>query len=110
MWEEPRAREPSRKLCWRRCRGTQSTGTWLPRIQRSTVVNHRIALWLAVPALLLLGGCHRNGGNGSAAGTPSARTAAPVIDQATAGSISGVVHFNGKAPERIKIDMSADPA
>jgi plastocyanin len=33
-----------------------------------------------------------------------------VINPATAGSISGVVHFSSKAPERIKIDMSADPA
>jgi plastocyanin len=62
----------------------------------------------------MLGGCRRNTPNtespsaGSAA--PSGSTAAPVIDPTTAGSISGVVHFSGKAPERIKIDMSADPA
>jgi plastocyanin len=62
----------------------------------------------------MVGGCHRNAPNpesssgGEAA--PAASTAAPRIDPTTAGSISGVVHFNGKAPERIKIDMSADPA
>jgi plastocyanin len=62
----------------------------------------------------MVGGCHRNAphpessSGGEAA--PAASTAAPRIDPTTAGSISGVVHFNGKAPERIKIDMSADPA
>ncbi len=36
--------------------------------------------------------------------------AAPPVDPATAGTITGVVHFDGKAPARIPIDMSADPA
>lgn len=45
-----------------------------------------------------------------AAPAPVARTiAAPPIDLATTGSISGVVHFDGKPPERIAIDMFADP-
>src|SRR6202012_3341266 len=62
--------------------------------------------------MLLLGGCRRNTANTESANTSAAPAAskAPVIDPATAGSISGVVHFSGKAPERIKIDMSADPA
>lgn len=64
---------------------------------------------------LLLGGCKRNPANNespneSGTSAPRANTTPPTIDPATAGSISGVVHFNGKAPERIKIDMSADPA
>jgi plastocyanin len=62
--------------------------------------------------MLLLGGCRRNAANPEATnpGGIAVSKAAPVIDPATAGSISGVVHFSGKTPERIKIDMSADPA
>jgi plastocyanin len=60
------------------------------------------------------GGCRRNTANTESSSTSApasaVSTAAPVIDPATAGTISGVVHFTGKAPERIKIDMSADPA
>jgi plastocyanin len=77
------------------------------------VVIRRFAVWFAIPAVLLIGGCRRNTPNAESPNTgkpaPAASTA-PVIDPATAGSISGVVHFSGKAPERIKIDMSADPA
>lgn len=36
------------------------------------------------------------------------RSAVP-LDPATLGSVSGTVHFSGKAPERIRIDMSQDP-
>lgn len=66
-------------------------------------------------AAVLLGGCKRNAansgsGNAPAGSAPVANTTPPAIDPATAGNISGVVHFNGKAPQRIKIDMSADPA
>lgn len=72
------------------------------------------ALWLAIATTLWVGGCRRNTVNTESQSTgtpgPSVSKAAPVIDPATAGSISGVVHFSGKAPERIKIDMSADPA
>jgi plastocyanin len=48
--------------------------------------------------------------------TPAATTSvastpvAPPVDPSTAGEISGVVHFDGQAPPRIPIDMSADPA
>ena len=71
-----------------------------------------IALFFLSSALLL-SGCRRNTANNQSPGsspTPAVSSKAPVIDPATAGSISGVVHFSGKAPERIKIDMSADPA
>jgi plastocyanin len=44
------------------------------------------------------------------AATPIAAHPAPAVDPATAGSISGVVHFKGQPPARIPIDMSADPA
>jgi plastocyanin len=77
------------------------------------VVIRRIALWFAIPAALTLGGCRRNTPNTESpdAGSPApAASKAPAIDPATAGTISGIVHFEGKAPERIKIDMSADPA
>jgi plastocyanin len=33
----------------------------------------------------------------------------PVIDPATLGSVNGTIHFSGKPPERVKIDMSMDP-
>ena len=35
--------------------------------------------------------------------------AGPPLDPATLGAVSGTVHFAGKAPERVKIDMSMDP-
>ena len=63
--------------------------------------------------MLLMGGCRRNAANPegpNGGGADAVDKSAPVIDPATAGSISGMVHFSGKAPERIKIDMSADPA
>jgi plastocyanin len=77
------------------------------------VVIRRFALWFAIPAVLMVGGCRRNAPSNetsNAGGPVPAATKAPEIDPATAGSISGVVHFSGKAPQRIKIDMSADPA
>jgi len=32
-----------------------------------------------------------------------------VLDQATLGMVSGTIHFSGKPPARVKIDMSMDP-
>jgi plastocyanin len=58
----------------------------------------------------------QSGGYG--AGSSSAeKTAAPVtaaapstpLDPATLGGLAGTIHFSGKAPERVKIDMSMDP-
>jgi len=77
------------------------------------VLTRRFVLWLALPVFLIAFGCRRTAANNETASgnaTPAVGTKAPAIDPATAGSISGVVHFSGKAPERIKIDMSADPA
>jgi plastocyanin len=62
-----------------------------------------------------LAGCKSNTPaqpNQETAGTNAAP--APVqpavpLDPATLGAVSGTVHFSGKAPERIRIDMSQDP-
>jgi plastocyanin len=64
---------------------------------------------------LFAGGCHRqtNPAEPGNSAQPAAITTsgpAPQIDPATAGKIFGVVDFKGKAPARVKIDMSADPA
>jgi plastocyanin len=74
---------------------------------------------LRAPALLLLAalpltGCKHAPApaatTSTPAATPIAAHPAPAVDPATAGSISGVVHFDGQPPARIPIDMSADPA
>lgn len=62
-------------------------------------------------ALLALCGCRSNTPSREAvsSGGPQPASAA-YVDPATTGEIKGVVHFNGKAPERVKIDMTMDPA
>jgi plastocyanin len=60
-------------------------------------------------AALLIFGC-KHSATPTDASAPITAHPAPAVDPATAGSISGVVSFTGKAPERIAIDMSADPA
>jgi plastocyanin len=71
---------------------------------------------LRIPTLLLLSavtitGCkHAPAPTSSGAAASSALPIAPPVNPSTAGEISGVVHFNGKTPPRIPIDMSADPA
>lgn len=40
---------------------------------------------------------------------PAVRPQAAPLDPATLGAVSGTVHFSGKAPQRVKIDMSMDP-
>ena len=46
--------------------------------------------------------------NGMKAEGPVVPPSAP-LDPATLGGVRGVVHFSGKAPARVKIDMSQDP-
>ena len=65
---------------------------------------------------LALGGCKQApvpAGPSPTASTTAATpalTVAPPVNLATAGTISGVVRFDGNPPARIPIDMSADPA
>jgi plastocyanin len=56
---------------------------------------------------LLMSGCKKSAAPASG---PVVSQPAPAVDPATAGSITGVVSFDGVAPKRIPIDMSADPA
>jgi hypothetical protein len=58
-------------------------------------------------AALLVTGCKHTAS--PAAASTEAPVAAPV-NPATAGAITGVVHFTGKPPARVPIDMSMDPA
>lgn len=55
-------------------------------------------------ALLLISGCKSR----QPASAPVSNFTR--VDAATAATISGVVHFSGKAPERVDIDMAQDPA
>src|ERR1700730_14781171 len=71
-----------------------------------------ILLLLALAGLLLLAACNKKETTESQpAATPSAAPApaATPIDQATVGSVSGSVKFDGTAPKPSKIDMSQDP-
>jgi plastocyanin len=67
---------------------------------------------LALMALILLAGCNKKESETPAAPSESAAPApaATPIDQATVGSVSGAVKFDGSAPKAQKIDMSQDPA
>jgi plastocyanin len=78
------------------------------------VITPRLAT-VSLAATLLLAGCKSTAPatteTSSTNTSPApASTAAPAIDPATTGSVTGEIHFTGKAPERIRIDMSADPA
>ncbi len=73
-----------------------------------------IACGLMLTAILMVTGCKTDHAAKVAesmdksTGNPAVPYAR--IDPATAGVISGAIHFAGKAPERVKIDMSQDPA
>jgi plastocyanin len=71
------------------------------------IVTHRSSA--LVVSALLLSGC-KHSAPPTDTSVPITAHPAPAFDPATAGSISGVVSFTGKAPARIPIDMSADPA
>jgi plastocyanin len=58
-------------------------------------------------ALLLAGaGCKKKNGTG----TDQAAGVYTTIDETTAGTVSGTIHFAGQAPKRVEIDMAQDPA
>jgi plastocyanin len=58
-------------------------------------------------AALCISGCKKSTTPDPTSATPSP---APKVDPATAATISGTVHFDGKAPTPVSIDMSMDPA
>src|SRR6201988_25502 len=77
--------------------------------------NSRLAflLLLALAGLLLLAACNKKENTEQSTSAPSSAAPAPAatpIDQATVGSVSGSVKFDGSAPKPSKIDMSQDPA
>ncbi len=74
----------------------------------------RVGLWLIPLAALALAGCSKRSAANPSTDGNTASTASPTanaqIDPATAGSVSGTIRFNGKAPTPIVIDMAQDPA
>ena len=75
----------------------------------------RICGWMVAAAVAgaMLSGCkpsesakHVNDGS-TVPGAPAPQRAP--LDPATLGTASGTVRFAGKAPQRVKIDMSQDP-
>jgi plastocyanin len=68
---------------------------------------------LALLGLLFLAGCNKKESTETPAAPAESAAPAPAatpIDQATVGSVSGSVKFDGAAPKAQKIDMSQDPA
>src|SRR5206468_1088271 len=72
---------------------------------------------LAVGLMAGLAGCRssdagkqaQESGNENKAEKPSAPPTSAPLDPATLGMVSGTIHFSGKAPAPVKIDMSMDP-
>jgi plastocyanin len=73
-----------------------------------------VLLALALLGLLLLASCGKKeepqASNKQEQKAATAAAPATPVDQATVGSVSGVVKFAGAAPKPAKIDMSQDPA
>lgn len=63
---------------------------------------------LSLPAVLLAFGCGGDGGD-QAAGGDAADADAIQVDPATAGTVNGMISFDGQAPEGESIDMSEEP-
>jgi plastocyanin len=65
--------------------------------------------WIATAlcAVAMTGvGCKKEAAKSGAASGVTFTT----VDMANSGTISGTIHFNGKAPQRVQIDMAQDPA
>src|SRR5580698_10909645 len=68
----------------------------------------RKILGVVLCTLALAGaGCRKTPTSGSESGTDKNYV---TIDHATAGTITGTIHFTGKVPARVQIDMGQDPA
>ena len=71
-------------------------------------------LWLGLIAMIsllsLASSCSRGGGDEANDNSGSSDTAKKYAPKGNEGTISGVVSYNGAAPEAKKIDTSADPA
>lgn len=67
----------------------------------------RIATFTLCALLLAGAGCKKASTGASSANQPQKQYT--TIDWANAGTISGTIHFTGKAPKRIPIDMGQDP-
>ncbi len=79
-------------------------------------MKRQVAVLSVVMAGLMLAGCKPDAAlkkgeaiDGGTKATTSALPAGSPVDPATAGSVTGVVSFSGKQPERLQIDMSQDP-
>ncbi|GGA76302.1 hypothetical protein GCM10011507_29610 [Edaphobacter acidisoli] len=69
--------------------------------------------WVVAAGMVFgFAGCKKKAGNPATENVKPAQQASEAIaplDPATLGSLSGTIHFTGKPPERLKIDMSQDP-
>jgi plastocyanin len=74
----------------------------------------RVGLWTIPLLILTLAGCNKHASSNSSAGGTrngsATQTANAHIDPATAGTVTGTIHFTGDAPTPIVIDMTQDPA
>jgi plastocyanin len=68
----------------------------------------RIATLTLCALLLIAAGCKKSS-TGSAATASQPQKNYTTIDWANSGTITGTIHFDGKAPKRIPIDMGQDP-
>ena len=78
-------------------------------------ITHRLGFCCILSASMIVAGCSPGDKNPQTARTQPAQPQQPVlpvyhVDQATAGSVSGTIRFEGKRPTVKKIDMSEDPA
>jgi plastocyanin len=78
------------------------------------IASQRTRFWIAPLLVLALAGCSKHAASNASAGGAGNASIAHVanakIDPATAGTISGTIHFSGNAPTPIVIDMAQDPA